>query len=49
MKMATRTGKENEEYEEDSFCTPILLCVEEPDLMKPMDEEIWQSEQRPKE
>ncbi|XBJ02767.1 hypothetical protein VPH35_022073 [Triticum aestivum] len=52
MKMATRIGKEqgkNEEYEQDSFCTPMLFCVEEPDLMQPMDEDIWQSEQSPKE
>uniref|UniRef100_M8B7J7 Uncharacterized protein n=1 Tax=Aegilops tauschii TaxID=37682 RepID=M8B7J7_AEGTA len=31
MKMVTRAGKEqgkNEEYEEDFFCTPTLLCVQ---------------------
>ncbi|KAE8811392.1 hypothetical protein D1007_11772 [Hordeum vulgare] len=45
MKMvARRSGKEqgnDEEYEEDSFCTPTLMSVEEPDLMQPMDEAIW--------
>ncbi|CAM0904119.1 unnamed protein product [Alopecurus aequalis] len=52
IKMATRIKNErmrNEESEEDCFCTPIVMCLEESDWVQPLDDEMWQSEERPNE